>query len=82
MKMKLAQALILRADQQRRIEQVKARLLRNAKVQEGDRPAGDPNVLINELSQLTRELELIVQRINTNEFADGQSPRMGRSRML
>jgi len=35
--MKLAEALILRADCQKRFEQLKARLLSNAKVQEGDR---------------------------------------------
>jgi hypothetical protein len=40
--MKLAEALILRADCQKRIAQLKSRLLVNAKVQEGDAPAGDP----------------------------------------
>ena len=34
--MKLAEALMLRADCQKRIAQLKARLLTNAKVQEGD----------------------------------------------
>ena len=36
--MKLAEALILRADCQKRIAQLKGRLLVNAKVQEGDAP--------------------------------------------
>ncbi len=62
--MKLAEALILRADLQKRIEQLKQRLLRNAKVQEGDRPAEDPNSLLDELDELTAGLERMIQRIN------------------
>ena len=42
--MKLAEALILRADCQRHIEQLKQRLLRNVKVQEGDKPSEDPKI--------------------------------------
>jgi hypothetical protein len=41
--MKLAEALLRRADCQKCLEQLKARLLRNAKVQEGDDPAEDPS---------------------------------------
>ena len=37
--MKLAQALILRADTQKRLEQLKGRLLDNAKIQENERPS-------------------------------------------
>ncbi len=37
--MKLAEALVLRADYQKRITQLKQRLLLVARVQEGDRPA-------------------------------------------
>lgn len=62
--MKLAEALILRADQQRRIEQLKQRLIRNAKVQEGDEPAEDPNSLIEELEKTLKNLTKNVQRIN------------------
>lgn len=40
--MNLAEALILRADCQKRIAQLKARLLTNAKIQEGDAPAETP----------------------------------------
>ena len=43
--MKLAEALILRADCQKRIAQLKSRLLTNAKVQEGDAPAEPPQEL-------------------------------------
>ena len=38
MKMKLAEALILRADIQKRIEQLRSRLTDNAKEQEGEKP--------------------------------------------
>ena len=50
--MKLAEALILRADSNRRVEQLKQRLLRNAKVQEGNQPAEDPQELIVELERV------------------------------
>lgn len=62
--MKLAEALILRADAQKRIEQLKQRLLNNARVQEGDKPGEDPNELINELERLTTELTSLIQNIN------------------
>jgi hypothetical protein len=62
--MKLAEALVIRADQQKRIEQVKARLIGNAKVQEGEQPAEDPEVLITEYESLTAELVQLICRIN------------------
>lgn len=69
--MKLAEALILRADQQKRIEQLKQRLLRNAKVQEGDEPAENPQPLLEELDRVSEELERLIQRINhTNSAAE------------
>ncbi len=49
--MKLAEVLILRADCQKRIAQLKSRLLVNAKVQEGDAPAETPQELIAELNK-------------------------------
>ena len=75
--MKLAEALILRADCQKRIEQVKSRLLRNAKVQEGEVPAENPQDLINELENVSGELVDLIKRINktnsTSAFSEGQS---------
>jgi len=47
--MKLAEALHLRADLQKRIAQLGDRLNNNARVQEGDEPAEDPAVLLAEL---------------------------------
>ena len=69
--MKLAEALILRADAQKRIEQLKARLARNAKVQEGEKPAEDPAALIAEFDGVAGQLEDMIKRINrTNATTD------------
>jgi hypothetical protein len=68
--MKLAEALILRADCQKRFEQLKARLLRNAKVQEGEDPAENPSELLTELDRVSTELADLIKRINkTNSTA-------------
>jgi len=62
--MKLAEALILRADKQKRLEQLKERLLRNVKIQEGTKPAEKPEALLAELDTLTKELGSLIQKIN------------------
>ena len=74
--MKLAQALILRSDTQKRIEQLKVRLLSNAKTQENESPSEDPKLLLKELDKLTSELFTLICSINlTNSNAkfDGMS---------
>ena len=62
--MKVAEALVLRADAQKRLEQLKQRLLRVAKVQEGDKPAEDPTALLREFDSVANALEALIQRIN------------------
>lgn len=62
--MKLAEALILRADCQKRFEQLKQRLVMSAKVQEGDEPPEDPKELIKELERVASELSDLIKRIN------------------
>jgi len=62
--MKLAEALVLRGDLAKRLEQIRARLLRNAKVQEGDAPAEDPTLLLAEYDRLALELQSLIGRIN------------------
>lgn len=72
--MKLAEALILRADYQKRIEQLKQRLVRNAKVQEGDDPAENPTELLAEYERISQQLVAIIQQINktnTNAILEG-----------
>ena len=74
--MKLAQALILRSDTQKRIEQLKVRLLSNAKTQENESPSEDPKLLLKELDKLTSELFRLICSINlTNSSTkfDGMS---------
>lgn len=62
--MKLAEALILRTDSQKRLEQVKHRLLLNAKFQEGESPSEDPKELEIELKHLIKQLKQLIQRVN------------------
>ncbi len=69
--MKLAEALILRADCQKRIAQLKSRLMTNAKVQEGDAPAETPKDLIAELERVSAELLDLIKRINKTNSATG-----------
>ena len=74
--MKLAEALILRADIQKRIEQLRSRLTDNAKVQEGEKPGEEPKTLLAELDALSGELEQLIVRINLTNCtakADGKS---------
>jgi hypothetical protein len=67
--MKLAEALVLRADHQRRIEQLRARLVRNAKVQDGEAPAESPAALLTEFDAMTAELIQLIRRINLTNAA-------------
>ena len=62
--MKLAEALVQRSDITKRLEQLKARFLRNAKVQEGDEPAEDPASLLAEHDRLAADLQRMIARIN------------------
>ena len=74
--MKIAEALILRADIQKRIAQLRTRLNNNAKVQENEEPAENPERLLTELENLISQLnDLIVKinRTNTLSKIDGIS---------
>ena len=62
--MRLAEALQMRADLQRRISQLNSRLMVNARVQEGEEPAEDPNQLLTEQEDCYDELETLMARIN------------------
>lgn len=67
--MKLAEALLLRADHQKRLAQLEARLTRNAMVQEGDHPAEDPPRLLDEFEEAAAALERLIRRINHTNLA-------------
>ena len=62
--MKLANALSQRAELQERIRQLEGRLLNNAKVQEGESPAEDPQELLGELEEDYAKLEQLIAAIN------------------
>lgn len=62
--MKLAEALIIRADHQKKFEQLKQRLLLNAKVQDDDEPAEDPAKLLKEIEEVSETLNELIRRIN------------------
>lgn len=62
--MKLSEALIRRANAQKRIAQLQQRLLANALVQEGEQPAENPADLLEELDRVIAEFTGLAQQIN------------------
>jgi hypothetical protein len=72
--MKLAEALVLRADHQTRFAQLKQRMLLSAKVQEGDQPAENPQALMDELERIAGELVILIQQINRTNTATELEP--------
>lgn len=62
--MKLASALSERADLQRRLSELTSRLNNNAKVQEGEEPAENPQELLKEMDAMLERLEWLMTRIN------------------
>ncbi|HCS61343.1 MAG TPA: hypothetical protein DIW46_08110 [Microbacterium sp.] len=69
--MKIAEALTARADLQRRIEQLRARITANARYQEGEEPAEDAAALLGQAEADLAELRTLIRRINaTNSRID------------
>jgi hypothetical protein len=72
--MKLAEALILRADNSRKLTQLRARMMPLARVQEGEQPAEDPNALLAEYARVAGELRRLVRNVNrTNSVTPVES---------
>jgi hypothetical protein len=75
--MKLSEALLLRSEYQKKIENLQSRILANVKVQEGDKPLEDPSSLIKEAMDLNTELGTLIVKINARNNAaklpDGQT---------
>ena len=75
--MKLAEALLLRADIQKKLASLQARAQKYAYVQEGERPAEDPNAILREVEAVTGEFRRLVYAINrtnlNHAIAAGQS---------
>ncbi|RYG32953.1 hypothetical protein EON81_19425 [bacterium] len=69
--MKLAEALLDRANAQRAIEQLQERLKNVALVQEGEAPAEDPQQLLQSVEAAYERLKVLMQQINrTNSLTD------------
>jgi len=62
--MKLAEALILRADYKKRAAQLRQRIVSNAKVQEGEAPAENPQLLLEEFERVAEGTLDLIKRIN------------------
>jgi len=75
--MKLAEALLLRGDMQRKLATLRERITRNVLVQEGNTPHEDPNELITEANAVIGEFEKLVESINvanlTHKLPDGRT---------
>ena len=72
--MKLAEALALRADATRRVEQLRTRIVANARFQEGEEPAEDAQSLLAEAGAVLDELEDLIRRINRTNAATRIGP--------
>lgn len=74
--MKLAEALLLRSEYQKKLENLQSRMIANLKVQENDKPHENPEALLQEAFAINDQLcELIKQinaRNNTVTLPDGQ----------
>src|SRR4051812_44659725 len=62
--MKLAEALLLRGDMQKKFASLRERVAQNSKVQDGDAPAEDPTALMSEAVGVLRDLEQLIFKIN------------------
>ncbi len=75
--MKLAEALLLRSDIQKKLASLQARAQRYAVVQEGEQPAEDPQAILRQVEAVATELQRLVFAINRanlrNKIATGES---------
>lgn len=74
--MKLAEALILRSDLQKKLYSLQNRLNNNVLIQEGDEPSENPEALLMQIFEVQKSLhELILKIHKTNAsvvFSDGR----------
>lgn len=62
--MKLAEALTERANLNRRLHEIKERIIRNAQHQEGEIPSENPRELLEEFQSVAASFERLIVRIN------------------
>lgn len=66
--MKLAEALLLRADIQKKLESLRERINKNTVIQEGEKPSEDPNALLDQVTAISAQLMKLVFAINEANF--------------
>jgi hypothetical protein len=66
--MKLAEALLLRADIQKKLESLRERISKNTVVQEGEKPSEDPNKLLEQVTAISSQLSKLIFAINEANF--------------
>ncbi|MEM6505429.1 MAG: DIP1984 family protein [Planctomycetota bacterium] len=75
--MKLAEALLLRADMKKKLESLRSRVASNAVVQEGETPHEDPSELLMQSFGVVKDLQGLIVKINTanhaNKLDDGRT---------
>jgi hypothetical protein len=75
--MKLAEALLLRADMQKKLASLQARAQKYAVVQEGERPAEEPQSILQQITSVATDLQRLVFDINRanihHKIASGES---------
>lgn len=72
--MKLAEALAERSDCQNRLEDLKKRIVRAARVQEGEAPPEDPAALLAEVERTSAHLLELIQAINRTNCRTAFAP--------
>jgi hypothetical protein len=72
--LKLAEALQLRADLQKRLLQIRQRIASSARHQEGEAPPEDPNALLAEAERMASDLEGLIRGINRTNVATEVEP--------
>ncbi len=72
--MKLAEALAERAEATRRVEQLRSRVVSNARYQEGETPAEEAAQLLAEAGEVLDHLESLIRRINRTNAAVDMGP--------
>lgn len=72
--MKVAEALALRGDAQKRIEQLRSRIQSSARYQEGEEPPENAGALVDEVDAVLDELESLIRRINRTNAATEIEP--------
>lgn len=80
--MKLAEALALRADVRRKVEQLRSRIVANARYQDGEEPAENAADLMVEADQALDELESLIGRINRTNSTVQLDPDLGLTEAL